>query len=167
MAVQGVIAERTRGILPSTWDMLSKLPTFGDDALRIAIDTVKEMVFGEVVSPTAEIQYSVLVVDYVAKLCALELITPGIDAWRATGPISLTATGTSEATVYSDPVVALEQLRRDLLEETRKLWPLVNPFIEYAPVSVGPRAVSNSVNEIFLTPSPQEFARPYRQTDRS
>ena len=35
MAVQGAIAERTRGILPSTWDMLQNLSTFGDDALRL------------------------------------------------------------------------------------------------------------------------------------
>lgn len=166
MAVEGVIAERTRGILPATWDMLTKFPTFGEDSLRLAIDTVKETVMGTNVEPDDEAFYPVVVVDYLAKLSALELITPAIDAWRA-NPISVSATGTNENTAYSDPVAALEQLRRDLLEETRKLWPLVNPFVDFAPLSVGPRAVSNTVDEIFLTPSPAEFGRPYRETERS
>lgn len=167
MAVQGIIAERAKDILPSTWDMLSKLPYFGDEALRRAVDAVKAMVFGEVVPPPSEVQYPVLVVDYVAKLVALDLITPGIDSWRAEGPISVSATGTNENTTYSDPVAALEALRKDLLDETRKMWPLVNPLITYSPISVGPRAISNTINEEFLTPSPQEFGRPYRVTDRS
>ena len=163
--VQGVIAARTRAILPSTWDMLSRLPYFGDDSLQLAINTVKEYAFGEIVPPPAENQYSVLVVDYVAKLAALELITPGIDAWRAEGPVSVSATGTNENVVYSDPVVALEQLRDDLLEETRKLLPYVKPFLTALQLSVGPRAVLNTINDDFLTPSPQEFERPYRVTD--
>jgi hypothetical protein len=167
MAITGVIAERTRAILPATWDMLLKLPTFGEDSMRYTLNVAKQRVLGTAVPAVAEVQYAVLVVDYVAKVAALELITPGIDGWRANGPVSVSATGTNENTAYSDPVAALEQLRRDLLEETRALWPSVKPFVTYVPLTVGPRAVSNSVDEIFLTPSPSEFPRPYRETERS
>jgi hypothetical protein len=167
MAVDGAIAERVRGILPATWDMLSGLPTFGDSSLRLTIDTVKARTFGVVVTPTAEATYPVIVVDYVAKLAALELITPGIDAWRATAPVTVSATGTNEQTSYSDAVSALDGLREDLLAEIKKLWPIVAPLIDYRPINGGPRPASSTINEDFLTPSPLEFPRPYRVTDRT
>lgn len=153
--------------MPSTWDMLEKLPAFGDVLLQRVIDGVETMVFGIAVPPAAEVQYSLIVVDYVAKLSALELINPGIDAWRAEGPVSVSATGTNENTAYSDPIVALQELRKNLLEETRKMEPLVEPLIDYQRVSSGSIPVLNTINDEFLTPSPQEFQRPYRVTDRS
>lgn len=166
MAVVGAIAERVKGIIPVSWDALSQDSRYGEALLRTVIDSKKEEVFGEVVTPTNETQYPLLVIEYVAKLSALELLTPAIDFWRAE-PVSVSATGTNENTTYSDPVVALQALRESLLAETRRLWPLVKGLISYTRVSTAPRAMSNTINDEFLTPSPQEFPRPYRVTERS
>lgn len=166
MAVAGVIAERVRGIIPVSWDALSKDARFGETLLRDTIDTKKEEVLGEVVTPANESLYPLLVINYVAKLVALELLTPAIDFWRSE-PVSLVTTGTNEQTTYSDPVVALEALRKSLLEQTRREWPLVKPLVTFSRISVAPRARINTLDDEFLTPSPQEFPRPYRVTERS
>lgn len=166
MAVVGAIADRVRGILPVTWDALSKDARFGDGLLRTVIDTKKEEIFGSVVAVSAESTYPLIVINYVAKLVVIELIPPGIDLWRSQ-PIVVSATGTNENTTYSDATVALQQLREDLLAETRKEWDLVRPLIDFSRLSSAPRPLMNTIDDEFLTPSPQEFPRPYRVTDRS
>lgn len=167
MAVAGAIAEQARATLPVTWDMLSTSRKFGDGALRSVIDTVKEQVLGVVGDPADEDQLPLVVIRYLGKLVALELITPGIDHWRGDSPVSLVTTGTNEQTTYSDPVVGLTQLRKDLQAETRLMWGDVAPLISFRRLSGGPRPAINTMNDEFLTPSPQEFPRPYRVTERS
>src|SRR4029077_13363952 len=110
MAVAGAIAERARAELPVTWDALSLAPQFGDALLQTKIDSVKEAVFGVVVTPGAEDTYPLMVLNYVGKLVALEIITPGIDYWMSE-PITLTASGTNETTAYTDRAAQLRLLR--------------------------------------------------------
>lgn len=166
MAVTGAIADRVRGIMPVSFDMLTSSATFGDGAMRTLIDTVKTKVMGENLSPVAEATYSLIVIDYLAKLAALELINPAIDAWR-NEPVVVGATGTNEQVTYTDAVTALTALREDLLRQTKRDWATVGPLITYRPLNGGPRPLSNTINEDFLTPSPQEFPRPYRVTERT
>jgi hypothetical protein len=166
MAVAGAIAEATRGQLPVTWDMLSTSRKFGDALLRRAIDGVKEEILGTVGTPESEDELPLSVIKYLGKLVALELITPGIDAWRSE-PTSLVTTGTSEQTTYSDPVDGLLKLRELLLKQTRTDWANVAPLINFRRIQGGPRPAMNTLNDEFLTPSPQEFPRPYRVTERS
>jgi hypothetical protein len=166
MPVVGAIADATRAVMPTTWDMLSEERGFGDGLLRQVIDTKKEEILGQKGTVEAEDALPLIVIRYVAKMAALELINPALDAWR-NKPISINTTGTSEIETYTDPTTALSALRKQLLEETRKEWGLVAPLIAYRRVSSGPRPASNTLNDEFLTPSPQEFPRPYRVTDRS
>jgi hypothetical protein len=166
MAVAGAIADRVKGIIPVSWDALSRDTRFGEALLRTAIDTKKEEIFGTVVDPAIESTYPLIVINYVAKLAALDLLPAAIDLWRSE-PITVSATGTNENTTYSDPVIALQALRTNLLEETRREWPLVKPLVNYSPISAAARPAINTLNDEFLTPSPQEFARPYRVTERS
>lgn len=167
MAVVGAIAERARGIIPITWSALSADARFGDARLQTTIDTVKEAVFGTVSLPGLESALPLIVVDYVAKLVVLELINPGMDLLRATAPTSVGATGTNEQEVFVDPVETLRQLRVELLAETTRLKPTVDPLINFRRVSGAPRPLISTLDDPFLTPSPQEFPRPYRATDRS
>ena len=166
MAVTGAIAERTREVLPVTWDMLASLPTFGDGALRRVVDETKQAVLGENVEPADEDNYPLVVIRYVAKVAALQLISPGMDGWL-NSPISTSATGTNENVVYEERIVALQQLRKNLLEETRAEWPLVSDMIDFVPLAKAPLIAINTMNDEFLTPSHQEFPRPYRITDRT
>src|SRR4051812_7734572 len=103
MAVDGVIAERARAVLPVTWDALSRDSRFGDGLITTALNTVKERTLGSVITPTLEGTLPLIVIDYVAKLVALELITPGIDYWHREGPMTIATTGTNETETYVDP----------------------------------------------------------------
>ena len=167
MAVAGAIADAARGQIPVTWDMLSTSRKFGDALLRSAIDGVKEEILGEVGTPESEDDLPLSVIRYLGKLTALDLITPGIDAWRADSPTTVVTTGTNEQATYSDPVQGLLEVRKLLIEQTRKDWELVAPLINFRRIRSGPRPAINTLNDEFLTPSPQEFPRPYRVTERS
>jgi hypothetical protein len=166
MPVVGAIAERVAGILPVTWDALERDSRYGDALLRTAIDTMKMRVFGTNVTPLAESAYPMIVVDYVAKLVAIDLCNPGIDFWMSE-VTSTSATGTNEVVTWVDRANQLSQLRKDLLEETRLMKPEVDPLIGFTPVTRTPRMAINTLDEDFVTPSPFEFPRPYRVTDRT
>ena len=164
MPITGEIADRTKAIMPITWDALSKDSRYGEDLLQATIDTVKERIFGE--TPPAENTMALVVIDYTSKLVALELINPGIDFWMAQ-PVSATATGTAEDVTYPSRTAELRNLRTYLVAEIKKLEPEVLPLIDYNRLSRAPRASSNTQNDPFLTPSPQEFPRPFGSTSFS
>lgn len=165
MPVAGVIAERTRGILPITWDALSHDARFGDDLLGNVIDFAKHSVFGEIVAPEDEATYPLAAIDFAAKIAAIELISPGIDFWM-NEPISESATGTNENHTFTERVAALNQLRANLIAETRRLEDTIAALIGYRPW-MPRRPLMNTLDDELLTPSPQEFPRPYLATDRS
>lgn len=166
MAVEGEIATRTQAIMPITWDALSKDTRFGEGQLRSTIDIVKTRIMGENVDPEDEVNYPLLVIDYLSKLSALELVNPGIEFWMSQ-PQSSTATGTSEDVSYPSRTAELRNLRTYLIAEVKKLEPSVIPLIDYKRISRAPRASSSTQNDPFLTPSPQEFPRPYGSTSFS
>lgn len=166
MAVEGEIANRTKAIMPITWDALSKDTRFGEELIRSTIDTVKERIMGEVIDPENEGTYPLVVIDYLSKLSAIELINPGIDFWMSQ-PQSTTTTGTSEEVTYPARTTELRNLRTNLLAEIKRLEPEVIPLIDYKRVSRAPRASSSTQNDPFLTPSPQEFPRPFGSTSFS
>lgn len=164
MPITGEIADRTKAIMPITWDALSKDTRYGEELLQATIDTVKERIFGE--TPPAENSMALVVIDYTSKLIALELINPGIDFWMSQ-PVSATATGTAEDVTYPSRTAELRNLRTYLLAEVKKLEPEVIPLIDYNRLSRPPRASSSTQNDPFLTPSPQEFPRPFGSTSFS
>lgn len=166
MPVEGRIADRTKAILPITWDALLGDARFGDAALQTALDTAKFGVTGAEVSTTAEGLYSVFVIDYIAKVTALELIPPGIDYWMNT-PISESATGTNENETWTDRAEALRKLGEQLLRETRDKADEIALALGYVRPSAKSRPLSLTQDDEFLTPSHQEFPRPYVVTDRS
>ena len=166
MPVEGAIAERLRGILPVTWDALSKDNRYGDGLLRVTIDTAKENVLGSVMIPTAEASLPLVVIDYVAKIAAIELTLPGIDFWMNESIIT-SATGTNETTSYEARAQQLQELRRELIAETRISWPDVAGLIAFRRARRSGIPRINTMEDPLLTPSPQEFPRPYRATERS
>ena len=166
MAVTGAIADATRNVMPTTWDMLSQEPQFGDVSLRSVIDTKKEEVFGTAGTPDDEEFLPLIVVRYMGKLVALELISPAMDAWR-NKPVTVTTTGTNEVESFTDAIETLQTLRKNLLEQTRAEWGLVAPLIDFRRITNSARPALNTIDDDFLTPSPQEFPRPYKVTDRT
>lgn len=168
MAIAGVIAERAQAIIPITWDALESDSRVGDTPLQSAINLAKAVVTGQVVDPTQENLYPLIVIDYIAKAAVVEITQAGIDFWMNQS-INLSATGTNENLVYTDRAQRLAALRADLVTETRQKQPEIQKLVNYY-IDNGhavPQMSSANINPFHLTPSPEEFPRPYRQTQYS
>lgn len=163
MAVAGAIAERVRGIIPVTWDALINDTRYGDALLRTAIDTAKTSVTGTNIAPASENTYPLLVIDFIAKISVIELIPAGIDFWM-NEPIAESATGTNEQHGFVDRAQKLADLREELLKETRLKAADIAALIGFVPTTSRTRPRSSTQDDPFLTPSPQEFPRPFRTT---
>jgi len=163
MAVEGAIAQRIRGIVPITWDAITKDVRYSDALLRTLIDTTKTSVTGTNVAPAAESAYSLLVIDFIAKVALIELIPAAIDLWM-NEPTSESATGTNEMHTFVDRAEKLKELREELLKETRLKAPDIAAILGFIRTSSRNRPRSSTLNDDFLTPSPQEFQRPFRAT---
>lgn len=166
MPVEGAVAERVQGLLPITWDALSKDPRYGDGLLRDTIDTVKQYVTGAVVAPATEANYPLIVIDYLAKLVAIELVPPGIDFWMNQSETIVT-TGTNETETFTDRAEKLRQQREEWLKETRAKAAEMAILIGYSRQNYASRPALNTMDDEFITPSHQEFPRPFAQTERS
>lgn len=167
MAIEGVIAERTRAILPVTWDALERDPRYGDDLLIALMEDIKEEVFGKQPNETELEAYPLIVINFVAKTVAIEIIPAAVDFWM-NEPVSESATGTNESHTFDLRAQRLLDLRKELLLETRAKWGEVAAILGVTPHhSNSPRAAISTLNDEFLTPSPQEFPRPYTTTNFS
>jgi hypothetical protein len=168
MPVAGAVAERTRALIPITWDALSRDPRVGDGSLQTAIDLAKSSTTGQVVEPEFEDTYPLVAVDYMAKLAAIEICQTGIDFWMNQSMV-ISASGTNESLTYTDRANVLAELRAHLINETRQKYTQVAKLIGYY-IDNGqaiPQLSSASINPYHLTPSPEEFPRPYKQTQYS
>ena len=165
MPLPGDIAERTRGLLPVTWDALEGDSRYGDVLLATALDIARESVLGKQTTESEEDLLPRIVVDYVAKIAAIEIIPAGIDYWMSE-TISVVTTGTNESETYTDRAAMLRQLRQDLLAETRAAAANNAAVVGYSQPTVA-RPRMNTINDLLLTPSPQEFPRPFTQTPQS
>jgi hypothetical protein len=166
MPLPGAIAERTRGLLPVTWDALEGDSRYGDELLATALDIAREAVLGK--QPTADDEQllPMIVVDYVAKVAAIEMIPAGIDYWMSQ-TIAVVTTGTNESETYTDRAAMLRQLGQDLLAETRAKAADIAAIVNYHTPSGVSRPLLNTIDDVLLTPSPQEFPRPFTQTPLS
>jgi hypothetical protein len=167
MPLPGDIAERTRGLLPVTWDALEGDERYGLGLLAAALEIAREASMGVQSSEAEEDTLPRIVVDYVAKLAAIEIIPAGIDYWMSQ-TISVVTTGTNESETYTDRAAMLRELRNDLLAETRAKADDMAKLIGYWPPStMVARPALNTASDLLLTPSPQEFPRPFTQTSFS
>lgn len=164
----GPIAERTAGIIPITWDALLSDPRVGDSALQVAIDLAKTNTFGTVVPYGQEQNYPLVAIDYASKLAVIELCNTGIDFWMNQAT-DVSSSGTNEHASYVDRAGQLEKLKSELLTETRNLYTEVAKLVGYY-IDNGravPQLSSANINPFHNTPSPEEFPRPYKQTQYS
>jgi hypothetical protein len=166
MPIGGAIATRVRAILPVTWNALEGDSRYGDALLQTAIDTAKDAVTGQVVASSAETTYPLIVRDFIAKVAALELINPGIDFWM-NEPSSESAEGTNENHTFVDRAEKLKELRDALLAETRDKADEIAEILGFTRVSSKQVPRINTMDDPFLTPSHQEFPRPYIETART
>jgi hypothetical protein len=168
MAIQGAVADRVRALIPITYDALEKDDRVGDSTLQSAIDLAKENTAGIVVANAQEELYPVVVVDYIAKLAVIEISNAAIDYWMNQA-LAVSATGTNENLSYVDRAAYVGNLRAQYIQETREKYNQVAKIVGYY-IDNGesvPQLSSATINPFHLTPSPEEFPRPYRQTQYS
>jgi hypothetical protein len=168
MPVTGAVADRIHALIPITWDALLNDPRVGDGTLQTAIDVAKENTTGQIIDPSQEENYPVVAVDYMAKLAIIEICTAAVDYWMNQAT-NVSATGTNENESYIDRAQAISGVRQRYIEETRRKLPQISKLIGYW-IDDGravPQMSSANIQPFHLTPSPEEFPRPYRQTQYS
>lgn len=168
MPIAGAVAARVQALIPITWNALENDPRVGDSALQSAIDLAKSTATGQVVPATQENLYPVVAVDYIAKLAAIEIANTAIDFWMNQAT-SVSSSGTNENVSYIDRANEIATLREQWIQETREKYTEIAKIINYW-IDNGravPQMSSATINPFHLTPSPEEFPRPYRQTPYS
>jgi hypothetical protein len=168
MAMQGAVADRIQALIPITWDALSSDPRVGDGALQTSIDLAKQNTVGMIVDPSQEDRYPVVVVDYMAKLAIIQICNAAIDYWMNQAN-NVSSSGTAESISYTDRASRIAVLQAQYLVETRSLAAEVAKLVGYwiDPGHDVPQLSTATINPFHLTPSPEEFPRPFRQTPYS
>lgn len=155
------ITEQVKSIFPVTWDALSSDERIGDSVLAARVSYAMNFILGS--EPSEEVQDGLnpLVIEFVAKTAALEIINTAIDYWKEIA-LSIVTTGTNEQESYANRIDALEKLAKRLLVELAKLEPIVAPLIPVIKErrSSGAPLVSTMEDDL-LTPNPQDFGAPY------
>lgn len=169
MAIEGVIAERVRARIPVALDALedddARIP---DGTLESTVETVNEALFGEVLEEDQLADLPLRVIDYAAKLVSIEFLATAIDFF-ANMPVAERTITPDEQTTYTNRANEYRQLRKELIDETRaeknSILAAIRVATGYmAPSSSAPRL--SSIGDELLTPSPQDFGRPYAQPTR-
>lgn len=167
MAVEGVIADRTRALLGVTWDaLLSDTQRYGEDPLGYAVELAKEDVLGIIPSQAEEEALPRIVVDFVAKVAAVQIIPGAIDFWM-NHSLEETTRQPDETITYTDRAEMLRKLKEDLDKEIRARAAEIAGIVGYRRSTGRSVPAINTMNDEFLTPSPQEFPRPFAPTGRS
>lgn len=155
------ITEQVRSIFPITWAALAADEDIGDSVLGLRVQYVENLILGFEPNEEEQDALNALVVEFLAKSAAVEIITPAIDYWKEQ-EISLVTTGTSEQTSYADRIRALENLGKKLLAEIARLEPIVEPLLPVVKErrSSG-RPLISSFEDALLTSNPQDFGVAY------
>lgn len=159
----GEISDQARQLMPITWDELSKDARYGDRMLQTRINYVKYKLFATIVDPLEEVtSYNPLLLDFVAKNVALQIIPAGIDYWMNQQE-SISTSGTREAVSYPNRINALKNLKEWLEVEVSNLRPEFDGQFAVRKKSRAPK-VSNG-NDL-ITPNPQKFPRAFDENGR-
>lgn len=125
----GEIAWRARGHIPETYLALWKAESFGPAHIQLKADVIKRRVMTTVVAVADEPSLDTLVLDYLGRLVALELIPPGRDYWANQIQSQSIGDDPTEIATYADRVKALADTQSDLLRQIRRDEPLILPLI--------------------------------------
>lgn len=160
-----LIKTRARSHIPFTWQRLEEASAFGPELIDLRVNSVKESVFGTVISDDSEATYPGFVLDYVGRLVAIELIEPGIEYWL-TQPISFSATGSNETKMFVDRAEKLARTRDTLIAKAREDQSIVQELLA-SPTNLRRKkkviSVGEANNDLMVTPDPYGFERPFAQ----
>jgi hypothetical protein len=125
------IALAARDELPETWDKLLEASTFGEAALERRLNVLLYRAFGTPLDEDEQEALDPVLVSYLGKRLALDLIIPGIDYWSKQ-VLSLSA-GERETKAYKDRAEDLKELRKLLIDDTTRMLPEVQAALPLIP----------------------------------
>lgn len=159
----GAIYRAARSIIPITWDALESSDKYGDSLLQERIEAVKLNLFASPVAVEDEIDYDVRVIEFAAKLVAIQVIPAGVDYWGAQFQ-SVVAQGTQESVSYPDRIAALwkiyERLQIQVAQDRSVIDELLdNPSLGRSITDVPETSGGTDVG--FVTPVPSDHFPDY------
>lgn len=153
--IVGIVGRAVASIMPLTWDNLKESPIYGEAQLSRRIQMVKHRILGSTLADSDESEYSLLLVDYISKCIALDLIPTAIEFWMRQ-KVTITTTGTSETTAFTDPIPALKDLAKKLTIDVAQM--AGNPeIIALTTVRSEAPSISGNDDDTFLTENPFDF----------
>lgn len=177
----GPVADYTKTFLGGeTFQMLVDSTNYGPGFISTAIEVVKARVSTVVISPSAEMLLPIVVLSYLGKLSALQLIPAAVDAWSTmpqskslgNDPVEIVTYASREAMLrlLQENLLRLakvdEALALQLLPDARLLSTDSGPSIDeeaYAKVTTDPRGFPRYDEFPYRSPSaPAVGAEPYR-----
>lgn len=158
----GTIYERAKANLPTTWNILEALPTYGDKYLQDKIEIHKLNVLGSVVAVEDEEDLDIRVQEFIAKCAVLSVIPAGVDYWLDQQQM-ISATGTHETVSFPDRISALWKLYEKLMAEIAREQPIIDDITDTpiaSPAGSAPQ-FSEGTDEGFVTPLPGKNFKDY------
>ena len=141
------------------WNGLLNSPNYGSSEIALAVATIKSRIFTVDIPTASESTLPELVLDYLGKLTALQLVPAARDFW-ANAYISITrGDDSSEVVTYPNRATLIDDLRDDLLRAVRALEPLVIPIIDNPRMiaSTNGPAIDEDENSFYVTADPRTF----------
>lgn len=125
------IALAARDELPETWNALLEAETFGEPALERRLNTLMYRAFGAEMTEEEQALLSPVMISFLGKRLALDIIIPGIDYWSKQA-LSHSA-GERESKAYKDRAEDLKELRKQILADTAAMLPEVEAELPQRP----------------------------------
>lgn len=155
----GAIVDGARMYMPITFSALQKDSRFGDAGMQRQADLVKRRVLGTTMAADQEESLDILILDYLSKRVALELINPGIDFWSRQLQTA-TSSQTSEVTSYPNMINSLKLLKANLCEQLASDWAEIQLLVPGTPNErIVPMPASSLMGYRHVTRNPQASQR--------
>lgn len=155
----GAIVDGAAMYMPVTFDYLQKDSRFGDRRMQRLAELVKMKVLGYTMQPDQEELLPIVLLDFLSKRVALDLITPGVDFWSRQLRVA-TSSQTQETSSFPDMIASLKLLRASLARELVYDWRQVQLLIPGTPNRmVVPMPASSMDGSSYVTKNPQENPR--------
>jgi hypothetical protein len=117
----GAVVAGATAFMPITLDNLRRDERYGDKWLQQQAEVIKLRVLGTSITPDTEDTIETVLLDYLSKRLALQLIPAGIEYWSRQMRTA-TSTATSEVTSYPDMIASLKELGSRLCCELEQQW---------------------------------------------
>lgn len=127
----GAIADNVKVYLGGeTFDGIATDSHAGEGTISLAISNIKARVFTSPPVTSAEVLLPQIVLSYLGKVGALELLPAARAYWNSQVQSESVGHDPTEVTVYPSRQAMLDKLADELLAAIRRDWPTVLPFVD-------------------------------------